>query len=160
MKVQSIVTVYSLVLCTESDDVRLVGGTSRCIGILEMQHQREWRPVDGWSDWNQKSSSVVCRQLDCGSAVSTDRSSGVTRELVWWISLSCFGSETSLKECGTKVSVNSTARLEVICSGKTMTYLHSPIVCPYFPPSIYASISVHLPNKLLSLYISGYSKKP
>ena len=95
-----------------------MGGTSKCIGILEMKHQGEWRPVDGWSDWNLQSSSVVCRQLDCGSAVSREMTSGSIHDPVWWISSSCFGSETSLSECGTKVSGDSTARLEVICSGK------------------------------------------
>ena len=104
------------------------GGTSKCIGILEMEHQGEWRPVDGGFHWNLKSSSVVCRQLNCGSAVSREMTSASTHEPVWWISASCVGSESSLRECGTKQSGNSTARLEIICSGKTltstMTHLH------------------------------------
>ena len=124
-----------------------MGGTSRCIGILEMQHQGEWRPVDGWSDWNHQSSSVVCRQLDCGSAVSTEWTSVPTHELVWWISLSCVGSESSLRECGTKVLANSTARLEVICSGKTMTSTMTYLL--YF-----------IIDTSLALCIYGNSKKP
>ena len=94
-----------------------MGGTSYCPGILEMKHQGEWRPVEGWSDWNQNSSSVVCRQLGCGSAVSTERSSGSTHKPAWRITSPCVGSETSLKDCGTKMSATSLYLLEVICSG-------------------------------------------
>ena len=106
-------------LGTESDDVRLVGGASHCTGRLEMKHQGEWRPVDGWSGtkWNQNSSAVVCRQLDCGSAVSINRSLGFTEQPVWVIPSPCVGSESSLRECGTNGSFYSTNRLEVICSG-------------------------------------------
>ena len=98
----------------------LVGGTSHCTGLLEMKHQGEWRPVDGWSDWNLPSSSVVCRQLDCGSAVSTERSSGATHKPVWRITSACVGSESSLRECGRKMSATSLYILEVICSGNQL----------------------------------------
>ena len=103
-------------LFTEPDVVRLVGGTSHCSGRLEMNYQGEWRPVDG-TYWNQKSSSVVCRQLDCGSAVSTERTSDFTLEPVWLINAFCVGSESSVRECGTKQTFTSPYRLEVICSG-------------------------------------------
>ena len=95
-----------------------MGGTSKCIGILEMKHQGEWRPVDGWSDWNLQSSSVVCRQLDCGSAVSTEWRSDSTHQPGWMIESSCLSSETSLRECGATFSSTSISfSLEVICSG-------------------------------------------
>ena len=106
-------------LFTEPSDVRLVGGTSHCNGILEMKHQGDWRPLDGQSDWNLKSSSVVCRQLDCGSDVSTQRTFGSTVQPVWWITTDCVGHEPSLRECRTQMSHYSTVRLEMICSGNT-----------------------------------------
>ena len=101
---------------TEPDYVRLVGGTSLCNGKLEMNYQGEWRPVD-LTYWNQKLSSVVCRQLACGSAVSTERTSESLPEPVWLIHAFCDGSESSVRDCGTKQSFTSTTRLEVICSG-------------------------------------------
>ena len=70
-------------------------------------------------DWNLKSSSVVCRQLDCGSAVLTEMSSDSTNVPVWHTMSSCVGSESSLKECVIKMSRTSDARLKVVCSGKT-----------------------------------------
>ena len=116
-------------ICAESDDVRLVGGTSNCTGILEMHHQREWRPADGGSDWNQNSSAVVCRQLDCGSAVSTERSSGSKHQPSWRMTTSCLGSESSLEDCATKMSATSSYVLEVICSGNKLPRLQSFIHC-------------------------------
>ena len=107
--------------CTESGDVRLVGGTSDCNGRLEMNHQGEWRPVLAWFDWNSMSSSVVCRQMDCGSAVSTEFTSSSTPEPGWMIPSSCVGSETSLVECGPVKSYDANVTLKVSCSGKTMT---------------------------------------
>ena len=111
---------FTLCFCT---DIRLVGGTSKCAGKLEMQHWGlewglEWRPVDD-SDWTLKSSAVVCRQLDCGSAVSTKRSPGSTNEPVESMEGPCVGSESSLRECGITTSYTSTHRLEVVCSGNT-----------------------------------------
>ena len=119
---------------TVVDDVRLVGGTSSCTGTLEMQHQGEWRAVDAGFHWNLKSSSVVCRQLDCGSAVSTERSSGFTQEPVWRITPYCAGSEHSLSDCVIMETSHSTqkalitGRPTVNCSGNsTMTYSTTPV---------------------------------
>ena len=100
--------------------VRLVqGGTSKCNGTLEMQHQGEWRPADG-DDWNLKSSAVVCRQLDCGSVVSTQRSAWFTREPVWRVTPYCAGSESSLGDCVT-VETSHTTRKGLITGRPTVT---------------------------------------
>ena len=127
-------------LCTEPGDVRLVGGSSNCTGRLKMKHQREWRPVHG-SDWTLKSSSVVCRQLDCGSVVSTQRSSS-SRQYVWRMRSSCDGSESSLRECGTMNSLNSYDHLEVICSGITQRQYSAQCV---IDPSLCVHMRVCVP---------------
>ena len=101
-------------------DVRLVGGTSKCRGRLEVKYQRDWRPVDDWFDWNLKSSSVVCRELDCGSAVYTGRSYDFTDQPKWSIRYSCVGYEASLRECATMWSIPHaypSHSYEVTCSG-------------------------------------------
>uniref|UniRef100_A0A8C7JST5 Uncharacterized protein n=1 Tax=Oncorhynchus kisutch TaxID=8019 RepID=A0A8C7JST5_ONCKI len=80
--------------CSEPDDVRLVGGGSRCAGGVERYDQGEWRTM-GIKDWDQAAvAAVVCRQLGCGSTVSvlpgnTTRAFGVK----------CDGDESSLREC-------------------------------------------------------------
>ena len=104
--------------CTESDDVRLIGGTSHCNGELELKHQGEWRTVDGLSEWNRKLSAVVCRQLNCGNAVSDEETGRGGSHPVWRIISSCVGSESSLTECATKHHLNTVLRRKLVCSGK------------------------------------------
>ena len=118
-------------ICTDTD-VRLVGGTSHCTGRLEVKHQGDWRPAADLavtSNWNLKSSSAVCKQLDCGSAVDTKWRSVSERQRVWWITSSCNGSEFSLRECATMQSAGSVEGLEVTCSGNNNLYCL--IVCRY-----------------------------
>ena len=96
-------------LFSEPDDVRLVGGGSRCAGGVEWYDQGEWRIVG--ADWKKENvAAVVCRQLGCGSTVSvppgnTTRGFGVY----------CSGSESSLRECSR--SYDLLPGLTVICSG-------------------------------------------
>ena len=123
---------------TETDNVRLVGGTSHCSGILDMRHQGEWRPasVDSLLNDDRKLgvTAVVCKQLGCGSLISMDVSSSkrstsgllnFKTEPEWKIISSCDGSESSLMECG-KTLYNpfgsaSSSRVEVICSGNSLS---------------------------------------
>ncbi|XP_064872797.1 CD5 antigen-like [Oncorhynchus nerka] len=95
--------------CSEPDDVRLVGGGSRCAGGVERYDQGEWRTVGSVDKKHENVAAVVCRQLGCGSTVSvlpgdTTRGFGV----------SCSGSESSLRECLT--SYDLLPGLTVICS--------------------------------------------
>ncbi|XP_078140346.1 uncharacterized protein LOC144539407 [Centroberyx gerrardi] len=104
--------------CSDTDDVRLVGGASRCAGGLEVKQHGDWKPVDDRdSEWNLKSAAVVCRQLDCGSAVSTGRRNDSSSRSVWQIRPHCDGSESALRECVLLVkSSNISSSLELICS--------------------------------------------
>uniref|UniRef100_UPI003AAC6C34 scavenger receptor cysteine-rich type 1 protein M130-like n=1 Tax=Centroberyx gerrardi TaxID=166262 RepID=UPI003AAC6C34 len=107
--------------CSESDDVRLVGGASRCAGGLEVKQHGDWKPVDDrFSDWRLKLAAVVCRQLDCGSAVSTERRNDSSKRSGWQIRPHCDGSESALRECVLLMkSSNISSSLELICSGNT-----------------------------------------
>ncbi|XP_052357821.1 deleted in malignant brain tumors 1 protein-like [Oncorhynchus keta] len=94
--------------CSEPDDVRLVGGGSRCAGGVEWYDQGEWRTVGTFSDV-MSIAVVVCRQMGCGSNVSvlpgnTNRGFAVY----------CSGSESSLRECFRSYDLRP--RLTVICS--------------------------------------------
>ncbi|XP_042253041.1 cartilage matrix protein-like isoform X2 [Thunnus maccoyii] len=94
------------------ETVRLVGGASRCAGTLEM-NQGEWRPVYG-SHWTLKEAAVVCRELDCGSAVSTGSRKKPYRRSVWRIRSDCLQFGSALRGCAFPDSSSST--VELTCS--------------------------------------------
>ncbi|XP_074465865.1 scavenger receptor cysteine-rich type 1 protein M130-like isoform X2 [Sebastes fasciatus] len=97
---------------TCSEPVRLVGGDSRCAGKLEVYHG-DWRPVE-YSYWTLREAAIVCRQLDCGSAVSVGRRDESSDRSVWWIRTDCVRSGFALRECAASHSSNSI--LDLTCS--------------------------------------------
>ena len=101
--------------------MRLVDGGSRCAGRVEIKYQEEWGQLSsGYS--SMKYAAVVCRQLDCGSAVSTRGYRGDEDRPVWWFySHGCAGTESALRECGYVRGGGriSSFVIEVICSGNT-----------------------------------------
>ncbi|XP_074472840.1 scavenger receptor cysteine-rich type 1 protein M130-like [Sebastes fasciatus] len=100
--------------CSEPDDVRLVGGGSRCAGTLEVKHQEVWRPVGVRGVyWTLKEAAVFCRKLGCGPAVSVRRRKESYRS-VWWIRSDCVQSGSALRECATPG--NSSSMLYLTCS--------------------------------------------
>ncbi|XP_053177484.1 scavenger receptor cysteine-rich type 1 protein M130-like [Scomber japonicus] len=97
--------------------VRLVGGASRCAGRLEVK-QGEWRPV-GYSGWTLKEAAVACRELDCGSAVSTGSRDEIYRP-VWRIRPDCLQSGSALTDCvhSSLTFTSSSMVVELTCSGQ------------------------------------------
>ncbi|XP_032364918.1 scavenger receptor cysteine-rich type 1 protein M130 [Etheostoma spectabile] len=117
----------SIMKITCSEPVRLVGGSSRCTGTLEVK-RGDWRPVDV-SDWTLKEAAVVCGELDCGSAVSAGRRNESSPRSAWRISQTCIHSGFTLRECVTpgpsssimKITCSDSVRLvngTSLCSGR------------------------------------------
>uniref|UniRef100_A0A3P9D2W4 SRCR domain-containing protein n=1 Tax=Maylandia zebra TaxID=106582 RepID=A0A3P9D2W4_9CICH len=87
------------VIC--SGPVRLTGsGSTRCSGRVEVYYNNIWGTVcvDGW-DLND--AAVVCRELNCGTAVKTPQSAqfGPGTGQIWLDNVTCSGNESSLTEC-------------------------------------------------------------
>uniref|UniRef100_A0A7N8XGP0 SRCR domain-containing protein n=1 Tax=Mastacembelus armatus TaxID=205130 RepID=A0A7N8XGP0_9TELE len=64
--------------------VRLVEGHRHCAGTLELIHQGDWRPVNGY-DWTLKTANVVCRELVNGTSPCSGRLEVKSHQ--WWSSV-------------------------------------------------------------------------
>uniref|UniRef100_A0A672YF09 SRCR domain-containing protein n=1 Tax=Sphaeramia orbicularis TaxID=375764 RepID=A0A672YF09_9TELE len=107
--------------CTDPDDVRLVGGDSCCNGEVEIKYHGEWRYMEyGYyssEPWTLKAADVICRRLDCGSAVSRRRSDPYGP--LWVISPICLLSTSTLADCVRTDSRSIETTMSLTCSGKS-----------------------------------------
>ncbi|KAL1275637.1 hypothetical protein QQF64_035260 [Cirrhinus molitorella] len=119
-------------ICSGSTDLRLVDGPDICSGRVERHYINKWGTVCD-ACWDMRAASVLCRQLNCGIAVSVVGSDwfGEGSVEIWADVFDCDGNETKLSEC----SISSWSRAEcshrrdvgVICSNSSLA-LHDGLV--------------------------------
>ncbi|XP_073445851.1 CD5 antigen-like [Dendrobates tinctorius] len=80
--------------------VKLVSGSSRCAGRLEVKHDGEWATVCDYN-WSKLNSKVVCKELNCGSPISAMPCGSLKKGsgTIWMNEVKCIGDEKSLNEC-------------------------------------------------------------
>uniref|UniRef100_A0A8C6SDA9 SRCR domain-containing protein n=1 Tax=Neogobius melanostomus TaxID=47308 RepID=A0A8C6SDA9_9GOBI len=100
---------------TCKEPLRLVGGASRCEGMVEAELRGEWRRVVAFGSWDLEAATAVCRGLDCGSAVSTEKRGGSDQSEVWGVYTYCM-KKSSVRDC-VYYDGSSDSLLQVICSG-------------------------------------------
>ncbi|XP_073803177.1 scavenger receptor cysteine-rich type 1 protein M130-like isoform X3 [Danio rerio] len=118
--------------CSGYTDVRLVNGPDSCSGRVERQYYSKWGTVCD-ACWDMRAASVLCKQLNCGIAVSVVGSDwfGEGSGEIWADVFDCDGNETKLSEC----LISSWSRAErshrrdvgVICSNSSLA-LHEGLV--------------------------------
>uniref|UniRef100_A0A8C8AM08 Soluble scavenger receptor cysteine-rich domain-containing protein SSC5D n=1 Tax=Otus sunia TaxID=257818 RepID=A0A8C8AM08_9STRI len=102
--------------------VRLVNYGSRCAGRVEIFHNKKWGTVCD-DNWDLLDAEVVCRQLDCGQALSAPGGAQFGRGdgIIWMDETNCTGMENTLSDClGRPWGINNCYHGEdagVVCSG-------------------------------------------
>ncbi|KAH1181133.1 hypothetical protein KIL84_002067, partial [Mauremys mutica] len=92
--------IFGLFFLSEVAPIRLVNGSTRCAGRVEVLHNQQWGTVcDGSCDLHD--AEVVCRQLGCGMAISAPGEAwfGQGSDPIWLDEVHCTGMEDALSEC-------------------------------------------------------------
>ncbi|XP_059819211.1 deleted in malignant brain tumors 1 protein-like [Hypanus sabinus] len=110
------------VFCSDDIPVRLVNGSSRCAGRVEVYYNGIWGTVCD-DAWDITDADVVCKELNCGHAVNATKTSwfGQGSGPIWLDNLKCSVNNTALWQCPARPwGQNDCSHKEdagVICSG-------------------------------------------
>ncbi|KAK7909460.1 hypothetical protein WMY93_014144 [Mugilogobius chulae] len=100
---------------SSAEPFRLVGGASRCNGTVEVKHKGEWRRGTSYL-WTLENTDVLCRLLDCGSAVSGRDRHDFPVSPVWRINPDCVRRKSAVRDCVDSAPFSPSSGLEVVCS--------------------------------------------
>lgn len=119
---------FLFLLLTDSKPIRLVNGTNRCSGRVEVYHEGQWGTVCD-DRWGMQEAAVSCREMNCGTALSVKYKGffGRGHDQVWLDDIECTGQEKSLADCPHRGfgehDCDHNEDAGIICSGRTHSLL-------------------------------------
>ena len=125
--------------------VRLVNGSTKYEGRVEVYHNRQWGTVcDG--GWDLNDAQVVCRQLGFGPAIATKNNECSGKLCLH--NLNCTGSESTIGGCahsGWRIQdCDYEESAGLVCGASMVILLYNMYVCMYI--QLYTFCTVHLVN--------------
>ncbi|XP_078402177.1 CD5 antigen-like [Cetorhinus maximus] len=106
-----------------------------CSGRVEVYRKSSWGTVCS-NGWNVSAASVVCRVLNCGTALSgtQNTSYGEGTGDIWLEDVKCDGTELSLDQCSANPQVGNKCThredIGVTCSGSVRTRSQKTCLSP------------------------------
>uniref|UniRef100_A0A8D0XEJ4 SRCR domain-containing protein n=1 Tax=Sus scrofa TaxID=9823 RepID=A0A8D0XEJ4_PIG len=126
--------------------VRLVDGTGRCSGRVEVLVQGTWGTVCD-DLWDLAEATVVCRQLQCGQAVAapTGAHFGAGSGKIVLDDVQCVGSESHLGQCvprgGAGHNCGHLEDASVICAGEGLSSPRMSLLLSGSPGSLFLNVT-------------------